>query len=105
MTTDYTKAPARVLESMGVTHDGHAWQVLVHPYETDKDRWTAWLCESLIYGLNERRDPAVVIRCFGQVKEYLGRLGGFYPNGNIHDSAIALQHKCEDLARGKGWPE
>lgn len=95
----YIGACERLLHSFGVTEENH----IAFQYKNDKDRWSAWLAESLAYGLRDR-DRRVAVRCLLQVREYLGRLGGYWPNSNVHDAYIAFQNEVEGWLIGGNAP-
>lgn len=70
-------------------------QVTTCQYENDKDRFSAWLVESLYAGFValEAKDFATAIRCSWQVREYLGRCGGSWPGSHVHDASSELQNQ------------
>jgi hypothetical protein len=63
-----------------------------------RQRFTRWLGESLVWAIREylAGRPVYAMRGLLQAKEYLGRIGGFYPSPVTHDAAIALQNAIED---------
>ena len=73
-----------------------------HEYKCDKDRWVSWLAESLLSGFHflESGEIKIALRCALQVREYLGRVGGFWPNPTLHDAYIELQNQIENRIAG-----
>jgi hypothetical protein len=69
-----------------------------------RQRFTRWLGESLAWAIREHLAgrPVHAMRGLLQAKEYLGRIGGFYPTPVTHDAAIALQNAIEDDLRKAG---
>lgn len=74
-------------------------EVLTPHYDSDKDRFTCWLADSLLYAMSELTrtrgtDWRVVLRCWGQAREYAGRIGGF-PESGLADALVWLQNELE----------
>lgn len=59
-------------------------------------RFNVWLAESMLHGFRsvERGDMKQAFRAYGQVREYIGRLGGFDPLAYC-DAASALKQAIE----------
>lgn len=70
--------------------------------EPDKQRFTRWLGESLAWALAEQQAGRYreAMRGLLQAREYLGRIGGFWPSPIAHDAAIALQNELESRLGG-----
>jgi hypothetical protein len=71
----------------------------------DVTRLRMWACESILYALREIARPtgtdwAVVVRCFGQAREYTGRVGGSFASVHVHDALLFLQNEIERKIRG-----
>jgi hypothetical protein len=72
----------------------------------EKAKYQAWTCESLLYamreiGLGDRCNWRVVVRCYGQAREYKGRTGGFVVNCHVNDALADLQRAIEDRVVGQ----
>ena len=96
---NYRRGLARIVESHGATLD----DVLTPNYASDKDRFIAWMAESLAAGfrqLEEFDEPHVAMRCLCQAKEYKGRLGGFVGYAIVDDAMCVLQCELERALRG-----
>lgn len=66
----------------------------------EKVQFQAWTCESLLYAIREmamgdRCNWRVVVRCFGQAKQYLGRTGGFPISCYVNDALSYVQSELE----------
>jgi len=85
----------RALERMGIEELFDAG-VLKHPYESDTDRYEAWMYESLLYGLRDN-DGRVKARCWAQASLYRGHFegrGGAVP-GWCGDAFSELRNQVE----------
>jgi hypothetical protein len=62
-----------------------------------KDRWAVWAADALAWTAREihARRWREAIRGFGQLREYVGRCGGFLPYG-LNDQVTALQSAIEN---------
>jgi hypothetical protein len=72
----------------------------------ERVKFQAWTCESILYAMREialsqRCNWRVVVRCYGQAKQYLVRTGGFPVSCYVNDALVALQLALEDrVSRG-----
>lgn len=103
----YARYVDSYLASLGHTYDTVGQYIADD--ETTPDarvtRFRLWIGESLRYAIQEldcgnhvegrKPDIRVVLRCLLQVREYVGRVGGFYPSPHIHDTASFLQNAVE----------
>lgn len=67
-------------------------------------RFKRWLFESLLCALAdlESGDAVLAFRSILAAREYLGRIGGFYPTPVSHDCAIHVQQEIERCLRREG---
>lgn len=70
-------------------------------FESDKDRYTAWLAESIVWTIVRIRagDNREAIRGLLQASDYCGRIGGYWPTTHLGDAFIALRNHFEDALR------
>ena len=79
------------LESRGIDPREN---LLTYEYESNEARFAAWLVESLLYAYRElahqKCDRKIVLRCWGQVCEYRGRVRD-WPTWWAHEASLELQ--------------
>lgn len=68
----------------------------------DGNRFSRWTAEKLIEALQDlpKGEPVYAFRSYCQAREYVGRLGGFWPAPVVHDAAIFVQNRLESYVRG-----
>jgi hypothetical protein len=62
------------------------------------DRWVLWVCECLVFCARSlrKKQHREALRGWGQVREYIGRNGGFLP-APLSDHAVTIQNALEEL--------
>lgn len=95
----YKRACERVLDRFNIPKP-YAHNAITSTLEMpDKERFTVWLAETSHYAFSElerdRPDFRVMLRCYGQAREYIGRLGGFAPY-QLDGETTALQNFLEN---------
>jgi hypothetical protein len=76
----------------------------------ERVKFQAWTCESILYAMREialspgksRCNWRVVVRCYGQARQYLGRTGGFPVSCYVNNALDALQLALEDKVVSRG---
>lgn len=63
---------------------------------TGSDRWQVWAYETIVWTARRLRgrEYRAALRGWGQLREYVGRCGGFLPGGGS-DHVVALQNALE----------
>lgn len=105
----YERQAVRCLELYGVKPPYEHHCLTATQTMTDAERFLVWLAETVHYACREidrpnrgkRCDPKVVLRCYGQMREYSGRLAELRspyapPIGGLLDAVTAFQLWCED---------
>ena len=66
-----------------------------------KNRYTAWLYESLVWTIGRIREERnhEALRGFCQICDYSGRLKGFWPDPLTGDAYLTLRNHFEDLLK------
>jgi hypothetical protein len=67
----------------------------------EKTKFQAWTCESLLYAvreiaMGERCNWRIVVRCFRQAREYLGRTDRFAASCHVYAALSWLTSKLEE---------
>lgn len=91
----YERALARTLVQRWDIEDPKA--VTFREYPTAKERYEAWLLESLMSGIRyfKEGDYKVAMRCYAQACLYQGLIGGYWPGPMASDAAGELRNGLE----------
>ena len=78
-------------------------RVLSYDYPSAKDRYDAWLHDSLYTAFDdlEKGDVLLAFRGLLLARQYVGMCGGFNPGGHSGDAAGALRNEIERVINGE----
>lgn len=105
MLTDHQRESVRYYKASAerfLTARGFDVRKLPVQFENPKERFEAWLAESLHYAVDaiSRGERKLALRALLQAHEYRGRIGGYWPSPTFSDAAVFVQQRLEDELTG-----